>query len=153
MAGRLQLSVGRKQFRGSFAGGSEQALRQQFNASMQEVLENMQRVIDFTEGALPEIVVDVLKPTFEKSQLLCPVRSGALKDSGYLEARQLSSGRTEAEMGYGRGGDPDYAIYVHEMPIWHNPPTTDKFLQKPVDEDYPTFAPRLAEAVRRAVGS
>jgi hypothetical protein len=152
MARSVRLNVGRQQFRGSQAGGSEQALRQQFDASLKDVLGNMQAVIDGVEGALPEIVVEVLRPTFEKSQTLVPVASGTLKNSGYIEARQYSH-HTEAEIGYARGGDPDYAIYVHEMPHWHNPPTQAKFLQQPVEEDYPSFPNRLAEAVRGVVGA
>lgn len=152
MARRLNLSVGRKQFRGGYSGGSEQALRQQFNSSLNEVLNNYRQVINAIDGASAEIVEEVLAPTFEKSQVYCPVKSGVLKDSGYIEARQLSRG-AECEIGYGRGGHPDYAIFVHEMPFHHEEPTRDKFLEAAVNEDYSTFATRLADKVREVVGA
>jgi len=148
----LQLSVGRTTFRGPLSGGSHQALAADLKASLDGVLGNMRQVINVIEGSTPEILAEVLQPTFDKSQVLCPVKNGTLKASGYLETR-AGTRTAEVEMGYGRGGHPDYAIFVHEIPRNHEEPTRDKFLQVPVEEDLPTFAERLASKVREVVGT
>lgn len=149
---RLTFNIGRRQFRGSYAGSSQENLRQQFNESMSQVLDNLREVIAGIDGATPELVVEALRPTYEKTQNLVPVKTSALKESGYLEARKMARG-AQAEMGYGLHGKPDYAIYVHEMPYHHDDPTTDKFLERPVLEDWNEYPARLAASIREAVGA
>ncbi|MGD9727682.1 MAG: hypothetical protein AB7L09_21635 [Nitrospira sp.] len=83
---------------------------------------------------VPQVLEAALRPTFEKSQERVPKRTGALKRSGYLEVRKTPRG-TEIEMGYARGGRPNYALLVHELPRYHKPPTTWKFLENPIKED------------------
>jgi hypothetical protein len=73
--------------------------------------------------------VEALEPTFDKSQELVPVLTGALKRSGFLGVGE-SRGKKVAEIGYGRGGVPFYAARVHEdLDVYHKPPTQAKFLE------------------------
>jgi hypothetical protein len=149
----IRTFVGRRSIRGSVPHhGSQSALRDQFNGSMADVLHNLQLFIDHMTGVTPEILEEALRPTFAKSQERCPVRDGNLKASGYLETRATAKG-AEAEIGYGRGGIPDYAIFVHEMPMYHEPPTQDKFLQSAIDEDYFDIINRVPLLVRQAAGT
>lgn len=149
----LSLTMGRQRISGSTAyGASQAALRDQFNASMGDVLHNLGVFIRHMHNVGPEILEDALRPTFGKSQVYCPVRDGTLRASGYLESKQTSDG-AEAEIGYGRGGIPDYAIYVHELPARHEEPTRDKFLQAAIDEDYFAIINRIPQLVREAAGT
>lgn len=148
----LNLNVGRRQFRGSLKGSTQESMARDLQASLSDVLNNMRKVIAGIEEASPEILVEVLKPTFAKSQDLVPVKSGALLNSGYLVSQRVTRG-AEVEMGYGKDGVPDYAIYVHEMPYHHEDGKSDKFLERPVLEDYPSFPERLAEGIRSLTGT
>jgi hypothetical protein len=93
-------------------------------------------------------MVDALRPTFELSQKYVPVDTGELKASGYL--RSGSQGKRKlAEMGYGRGGQAPYATFVHERTdIAHKAPTSAKFLQRALDEDYYAILPRIAAGMK-----
>jgi hypothetical protein len=96
------------------------------------------------EVVLPESMVEALQPTLELSQEYCPIETGELRASGYVEAR----GRT-AEIGYGKDGMAPYAVLVHENPkFYHTPPTQSKFLQRAMDEDYFKILGRLVSSVK-----
>ncbi|MEB3012856.1 hypothetical protein VJI77_07640, partial [Parvimonas sp. D2] len=57
-----------------------------------------------------------------------------------------------AVIGFGRGGNPSYAVYVHEMPFAHKAPTRSKFLQAALDEDMGEIESKLAASVKYASG-
>lgn len=90
---------------------------------------------DKMEVALPLAIVDGLTPTLELARdTYCPIQTGALRESAYLEAKLGGQG-VEAEIGFARGGTPDYAVIVHENPAaYHKPPTQAKFLERAVNE-------------------
>jgi len=99
------------------------------------------------------IVVDALKPTFEKSQKYCPKDTGDLVSSGYLESRKFR-GNVVAEIGYARGNKPSYAIYVHEMLEYrHKAPTRAKFLEAAIDEDLSDIQGRILKNLKIASGT
>jgi len=101
-----------------------------------------------------EILRDSLAPTFRKSQEYCPIRTGELRRSGYLEVRKLGVLRGyQAEIGYGRGGLPPYAVLVHEMPVYHRPPTRWKWLQAAIQEDAAEIQARIVSGYREASGT
>lgn len=102
-----------------------------------------------------EVLRLALQPTFEKSQTYCPKFSGDLRRSGYLEVRRVGLLRGwQAEIGYGRGGFPDYAIYVHERPgVFHAPPTRWKFLQAALEEDGAEIQRRIRDGFKTASGT
>jgi hypothetical protein len=144
--------MGRKAFRGSHAGGSEQELNRQFQESLDDILTNLRSFIQEVDGITPDVLIEALEPTFGKSLERCPEKTGALRASGYLESRKYYRG-AEVEIGYGRGGKPDYAVFVHEMPYQHAEPTRDKFLQSALDEDYFTILTAIPRLIREAAGT
>jgi hypothetical protein len=151
---RVRSFVGRQSFRGQFATDyADRTLAREFRASMDDVLGNLNNWIRHMEGASADIAVEALRPTFDKSQMYCPVDGGDLKASGYLESR-LFRGHAVAEIGYGKGGNPDYAIYVHERTdLKHKAPSRSKFLQDAVEEDLSAIQGRIKDAVIRASGT
>lgn len=148
---RFRPRMGRVQFRGSFADSSYAALGAQFRESLEAILGNLDDFIAHMDDVSPDILVEALEPIFEKSQEYVPVDTGDLKSSGYLQARGYRGG-ARAEIGYGRGGHPDYAIFVHEMPYTHAAPTRAKFLQVAIDEGYSDLLDRIPRLVNQAAG-
>lgn len=149
---RVSSFMGRKQFHGSMAGGAQQALNAGFQQSMEEILGNLREFISFLDGVTPDILIEAVEPTFGKALDYCPVEHGDLRASGYLESRAYRGG-AEVEVGFGRGGKPDYAIYVHEIPASHEAPTRDKFLESAFDEDYFSIIGALPRLIREAAGT
>lgn len=120
--------------------------------SMQEVISIITNLMTRIEDVSPDIMVDILGPTFEKSQEYCPIDTGALRESGYLEVTSYYK-NPRVEMGYARGGNPFYAVIVHEnMELHHEPPTRAKWLQAAMLEDEGEFLERLSERYREALG-
>lgn len=100
-----------------------------------------------------EVLLEALGPTLAKAKKYCPHRTGVLRSSGYLEVRRIGAGNAfQAEIGFGRGGVPTYAIYVHETPIYHAPPTRWKFLQTALEEDGSQIRSKLVSGMVRAAG-
>jgi hypothetical protein len=130
----------------------EKALNQQFQASMRDLLAGFQEFINAMEGVTPDILVEVLEPTFGKALEYCPKDTGALVDSGYLEVEAFRGG-ARCEIGFGKGGKPPYTIYVHELPYNHAAPTRAKFLQAAIDEDYFSILSALPRALAEAAGT
>ena len=121
-------------------------------AQMEQIERNLTEVIKQITQETPEILLEALEHTFKKSQLYVPVKTGELKRSGYLEVKKTASGAT-VEIGYGRGGYPNYAVYVHELTgYYHKPPTRAKFLQAALEEDMDAIRDRLETAYRNMVG-
>lgn len=122
------------------------------DASLADIIDNIHEFIAHMEGVSPDILVEVLEPTFGKSIEYCPKKTGALVDSAYLEPESYRGG-ARVEMGYGRGGNPDYAILVHELPYAHENPTRSKFLESALDEDYFSIISSLPRIVREYAGT
>lgn len=142
---RVRLNVGtvgqRKIPRYPSEPGYVAAVRQ----AMNEVTTKVESIINQFENATPEILIAALQPTYDKSQIYCPIKTGVLRDSGYLEVVTRGK-KPRVELGYAKAGNPDYAIYVHEMiGIPHEPPTQAKFLQKAVEEDMSVLFYRIGE--------
>jgi hypothetical protein len=81
-----------------------------------------------------------------------PVLTGALRASGYLEKVGFR-GKPRVEIGFGRGGDPDYAAFVHEaVDIPRRAPTRSKYLEAAVMEDLDQIYRRLGEGYKTFTG-
>ncbi len=133
--------------RGSTASGTRD-----LRAQLAQINRNLRRFIDRVNNVTPEAVFVALHPIFAESQKLVPVKTGDLKASGYLEVERTFSG-INAELGYARGGRPDYAVLVHEMiDIPHDDPTQAKFLQQPLEAQMHLIPRRLAAAMRKGLG-
>lgn len=131
---------------------SEASFVKQVNDGMRAITKDLISCLTQFENATPEIMYDALKPTFEKSQRYTPYKTGDLRSSGYLEITEWR-GSPQVEMGYGKGGHPDYTVYVHEMiEIPHQAPTRAKFLESAVNEDMGDIADRITVGYQRFIG-
>jgi hypothetical protein len=140
----VKLNIARMQAR-TAKYPSEQGYRESVRDQFRELQYALESVYQQLEDASPAIMYNALLPTFDKSQMYVPVKTGDLKASGYLEITDTVRGSQRVELGYGRGGQPWYAMYVHEnLNSYHKPPTRAKWLQEAVYEDLPELPNRLA---------
>lgn len=148
---RTKVFMGRQNIPSS-NGSAEAFLARQFQENMQEIMDNFQEFVDYLDGVSADILVEALEPTLGKALEYCPEDTGDLRASGYLEAEKFRGG-ARAELGFGKGGNPSYAIYVHEMPYNHEEPTRSKFLQAALDEDYFSIINSLPGIIRAYSGT
>lgn len=113
---------------------------------------NFLKVINAIKGITPGALLEILEPVLEQAQIYTPVKTGALRNSGYLEVVQTSGSVISAEIGFGRGGEPSYTVFVHEdMTKFHQPPTQAKFLQHAVDEVLPNIEDQILRKYKQGV--
>lgn len=125
---------------------SDSSFRADIRAQMKELTDVLNSLFDQLENNSAEAIKSALGPTFLKSQTYCPYLTGALRNSGYLETVSSGKGNIKVEMGYGKGGQPPYTMFVHEnINTYHKPPTRAKWLQAAVYEDISTFLPKLQQ--------
>lgn len=142
--------------------GGNLGARQVFGASIggnieprnaQKIVDNWNRFKSWVFATAPRATRNALIPTFEKSQIYCPKETGKLVDSGYLELTgryPREAGQTPlVEIGYGRNGNPPYALVVHEMVQYrHKSPTRAKYLESALNEDRSKILPRIQGQLR-----
>ncbi len=135
MAGRLaRFRVGTQRVTGNISP-SQAGYTRQIRSQMVQVEKNYTRLIETLQASTEEAVRKMLQPVFDRSQVLVPVKGGDLKSSGYIETRIKANGLVVGEVGYGRGGVPPYAVFVHEnLDAHHASPTQAKFLEQAADE-------------------
>lgn len=125
---------------------------QSVRQSMAGIIAEYRRWIEHMNVQSADVLVEALTPTFELSQELVPVATGALKESGYVEKRTIG-GVSSVEIGYARGGNPDYAVIVHEDPdMQHKPPTQFKYLQVPIEQDFDNVKERVIAGLKAISG-
>lgn len=121
---------------------------------MKNIVEQFRSWTAHMSNSSGQVLLEALRPTYEKSQVYCPLLTGALRSSGYLEIRRVGLLRGwQAEIGYGRGGQPSYAVTVHEKPVFHRPPTRHKWLQQALQEDGEEIQRRIREGFKNASGT
>src|SRR5688572_19369077 len=122
---RLKLRMGLERVsKQQYAGHRDQVAH--VNRQLKELELDILDIFKQLEDESPEIMIDVLEPTFIKSQTYTPYDKGPLVNSGYLEENSFR-GQPRVEMGYGKGGYPHYAALQHEnMGFYHKPPTRAK---------------------------
>jgi hypothetical protein len=147
---RFHLAVGKQNIRAS-AVGPAASLGRDVREQFREIEANFNDLCGHMGKQLPNILLAALEPTFKISQKYCPKDSHELVESGYLEVESFRNS-SRCEMGYGRNGSPNYAIYVHEMPYAHEAPTRSKFLEAAVDEDFYAVMGRVAKLAKYASG-
>lgn len=131
---------------------SQASYTRNIRSQMQSIEKEIDRFIQTVKDVTPEVLMDALDPTFKKALSYTPVLTGDLRASGYLLTR-VRMGKIEGEIGFGKGGFPHYAVYVHERTdLMHKAPTRSKFLQAAVMEDMRKFPSRLRAAYRAKVG-
>lgn len=131
---------------------SADELGRQLNVAFGTLADNLDWYVKQLEGYLPQDLELALGPTFALSQEYCPVDTGELLASGYL-ATETFRGGARAEIGYAKGGTPEYAVYVHEIPYEHQFPTSYKFLQRAIDEDYFNIIQRVTSNIKTRSGA
>lgn len=156
MAKRLKMVMGLQSVR-SPRFPSEIGFVKAMQDQVRQITSSLTDIIDQFEDATPEVVMDALEPTFEKSKVYCPKDTHELVESGYLEV--VRRGKSPyVEMGYAKGGKPRYAMYVHEITSYkHAAPTRAKWLQHAVQEDLGSLSGRIADGYaafmnKKAVG-
>lgn len=139
--------IGRKRLAKSIDASTQTDTRSA-RVGMAQIIRNYRKFVQNVEEAMPEILYEALGPTFEKSQEYCPVDTGALVESGYLEITEFRK-RSRVEIGYGLGGSPEYTAKVHEnMEYKHEAPTRAKWLQIALEEDAEEIQMRIINAMR-----
>lgn len=144
-----RINIGRNNIR--VDGDSSDALAVNMQAGFRELAADLKAFTDTLEGYLPEDLAAALAPTLELSMVYCPKDTGALVESAYLATEKYRGG-VRVEIGYARNNTPDYAVYVHEMPYQHEAPTSDKFLQRAIDEDFFNIPQRVVANLRARMG-
>lgn len=148
--GRIRPSIGRKRI-DKFVNTSEKSAAADIRAWTVDVRKLLTDFLVDIDVAIPAIMVEALRPTFEKSQVLVPVKTGVLKASGFLRESTFR-GVPGAEIGYADGGRPFYAAKVHEdLDVFHKPPTQAKFLEQPLLEDIDNIKNRVIFLIKEMV--
>lgn len=140
-------SIGRKRLAASISPETA-AYTRSARASMQAIIRNYRKFVANVEKELPEILFEAMVPTFALSQEYCPKDTGKMRESGYLEITSFR-GKPRVEIGYGRGGDPEYTAAVHENMEWrHKAPTRAKWLQIALEESAQEVQARIVTLMR-----
>jgi hypothetical protein len=105
----------------------------------------------------PKIVSTVLleeaNVIFNRSQVLVPVDTGALRGSGGVSAAIPVPGGVGVDIFYG-GPAASYALFVHEIQhFYHNPPTQAKYLEQPFMERLPDIQKNMAARIIHLIES
>jgi hypothetical protein len=148
---RFKPFVGSRYIRSS-QGAAAGALQRQFRQNMDGLLGSLSKFFSDFKEATPDALVEILEPTLGKAITYCPEDTGTLRSSAYLEA-ETQRGKAVVAIGFGRGGQPSYAIFVHELPYQHDAPTTYKFLERAVDEDYQSIVAQTPKVLRELAGT
>lgn len=147
---RVDFRVGKTS--GGTLWASEAGFVAQVNAAMKAMTDEIVRIMDGIVDRTPDVMYNALEPTFEKAKTYTPKRTGRLVNSAYLEITDFRTVQ-RVEMGFARGGDPPYAVMVHELvEVPHAPPTQAKFLERPLYEDLGLIERRLGVGYRQVFG-
>ena len=80
-----------------------------------------------------------------------PVRTGVLRNSGFVNRPMVAAGRVTVTLGYG-GAARSYALRVHEAPVtWGQ--GKNKYLSKPVNAKAAQIPARLGTFIQRRLKS
>lgn len=151
MARSVRFRVGRQRL-SKTVRPSEANYTRQIRSQMKHIEDTITRLVSAIEGLTPEALEYAVQPIFDKSQHYVPVDTQALKNSGFIEAEVTSKGG-RAVVAYGKGGKPEYAVFVHEMVDYkHDAPTQAKFLEQAANEHMGEVPGRAAEFIRRRTG-
>lgn len=147
----LKASIGRSRVSSSLPSNFADPtydIRQQ----MQGILKEYFRWTRHLEDQAGDVLKEALKPTFRKSQEIVPYKDGDLMASGYLESRQFR-GKSVCEIGYARGGKPEYAIIQHENLEYNHPNGGQaKYLERPLLQDADAIQQRILALLKEASG-
>lgn len=120
---------------------------------MMDDFDGLQNKISQMINETPELVKQALwdesNIIFNKSQELCPIDTGRLRNSGRVTVQDEDYGMS-ASITY----STDYAIYVHEdLTKAHKFPTQAKFLEEPARERSPELMNNISKRVERMLST
>jgi len=122
------------------------AFTQSARTSMSEIIRKYSQIVSRLKGVTPDILLGAMQPIYEKSQMYCPFKTGALRGSGTLRITEQTNNRVKAVISYG-GPSVPYAAIVHErMDLNHEAPTRAKFLQSAMEEEFDSLLAHIAIA-------
>ncbi len=146
MATKLKIRVGRQAIRRTL-NPDEAGYTRSIRAQVKNLEKAWEFFISQVDDVLPKILEEALQPTFDLSQKYVPVKSGRLKASGLFEVKTTAK-KPRVELSYGKGGEPPYAVIVHEFThLNHKSPTRAKYLQAAVEEDLGKVMERITTAL------
>jgi len=94
-----------------------------------------------------QVIIEEANNIFNKSQVLVPVDTGALRGSGGVSAPTVGSDGVGVDIFYG-GPAASYALMVHEITqYYHNPPTQAKYLEQPFMEALPNLRANMSRRI------
>lgn len=141
-----QLETGR--LGGRVRTGSSAFYRKQFTSdareAMSDIIRKYSQIVNHLKGVTPDILLEVLLPVFDKSQMYCPVKTGALLASGDLRVTENSGNRVKAVISYGNASTPYTAIVHERVDLHHESPTRAKWLQSAMEEEFDSLLAHLA---------
>lgn len=147
----ISASVGRQRITKSVSA-TEASYVVGIRQAFARITANYGKLIDGLVNITPDIIMEALEPTFELSQKYCPKDTGKLVESGFLETVGVGK-NTRVAIGYAKGGNPHYAVYVHELThLKHASPTRAKFLLTALEQDAPNIQKRIIVGYKQAMG-
>ncbi len=152
MAARtVRFRVGTQRITGGISP-SQAGYTRDIRSQMRSIEKSYTRLVE-TLGASTEAAIEqMLQPVFDRSQVLVPVKTGVLKASGYIQT-QRRGGTAVGEVGYGKGGKPSYAVFVHEnLDAQHASPTQAKFLEQAANEHAAGMLDQAGDVYRKTLG-
>ena len=121
-----------------------------FEVKLENVKEVEQEIrkyaLKFPEKIKP-ILYEEAQEIMSESKKQCPVDTGALRASGYVNEPEETKEGIYVQMGYG-GPSAPYAIYVHERLDLHHRVGKAKFLEDPVKDRAPQLPRRIASKLK-----
>lgn len=127
---------------------SQAAATRATRAQMKGVLKNLEDAVQQIKKLTPQALRAGLEVIYDQSQIYVPRATGRLAASGEMEVSKFGD-RIIGTISYGKGGNPQYAVFVHEMiEVYHEPPTRAKFLQTAIDERTPDAIEKIVEFLK-----
>lgn len=152
MAVTASANIGKKRIPANPMWSSEPSFVRDMQKVSKELTGALRDLLETLEEETPEVIMEALGPTLERAQELCPKKTGALRDSAYLEVTKRGR-NPNVEIGFAKGGKPPYAVYVHEMvELKHEPPTQAKFLEVALLQDLDNIERRIEEGYEKIIG-
>lgn len=148
---RIKLHAGRTTIRHNLSDADKSAAIDMKN-SMDGIIKNFKLLSEHVDNVTPEILMEAMEPAFALSQVYCPMDTGTMVASGYLQVIERYHKPT-VEMGYGKGGNPSYTAQVHENLEWrHKKPTQAKWLSRALEESYGQINAQVMLSLKSIVG-
>ena len=111
----------------------------------------LEKVIKAIRVESEPALLAIAKEIERRALPLTPIDTGALRESSFTDSRTTSEG-AEAVVGFGKGGEPPYAVFVHEIQANHESPTQWKFLQAAAEQVEKEIPEMLAAMLRKKLG-